>query len=289
MPEVVTTLAEWRACTESLRRAGRTVGLTMTMGALHAGHAALMARSSEECDASLATIFVNPLQFGDPADLAAYPSDLDADLAVAAACGVEAVLAPRIDEVWPSWPAPTATTLHVAGLADVLEGEDRPGHFDGVAAVVTKLAVATGACRAYFGEKDYQQLCVVRRLVADLALPMDVVGCPPVREADGHALTSRNARLSAPGRTAAGALSRALLAARDVLAATGGVGPALGALRDVVAAEPRVTLAYAAAVEPSTLRAAVEPPPGTTVRLLVAGTVDGVRLIDNLAAVVGPA
>ena len=148
--------------------------------------------------------------------------------------------------------------------------------------------MATGTCRAYFGEKDYQQLCVVRQLVADLALPMDVVGCPIVREADGLALSSRNARLSAPGRAAAVALSRALLVARDVLAAGGGVASALHALRRVVAAEPRVTLAYAAAVEPSTLRAAVEPPSGATVRLLVAGTVDGVRLLDNVAAVVGP-
>ncbi len=288
MTEVVTTLAEWRARTDGLRRGGRSVGLTMTMGALHAGHASLFERAAVECDASVATIFVNPLQFGDAADLAAYPSDLAADLELAAAAGVELVLAPEVHEVWPSWPAAPATTVHVHGLADVLEGVGRPGHFDGVAGVVTKLLVATGPCAAYLGEKDYQQLCVVRRLVTDLALPVAGVGCPTVREPAGLALSSRNARLSHAGRAAATVLPRSIDAGCGALADGRGVDRALDEVRDVVAREPLVTLAYAAAVEPSTLRAAVEPEPGTQLRLLVAGIVEGVRLIDNAEAVVGP-
>jgi pantoate--beta-alanine ligase len=287
VPEVVTTLAAWRERTDGLRSSGRSVGLTMTMGALHVGHRSLFERAAAECDVSVATIFVNPLQFGDPDDLAAYPRDLEADVALAGAAGVALVLAPPVTEVWPSWPSAPPTTVHVAGLADGLEGEGRPGHFDGVAGVVTKLLVATGTCAAYFGEKDYQQLCVVCQLVGDLALPVAIVGCPIVREPDGLARSSRNVRLSAPGRAAALALPRSLEVGRAALADGLSVARALEAMRDVVAAEPLVTLAYAAAVEPSTLRAAVEPEPGANLRLLVAGVVEDVRLIDNVAAVVG--
>jgi pantoate--beta-alanine ligase len=288
VPEVVTTLAAWRARTDVLRREGRRLGLTMTMGALHDGHVSLFERAAADCDASTATIFVNPLQFGDPDDLAAYPRDLAADVELAGSTGVELILAPSVEEVWPSWPSTTATTVHVVGLADGLEGEGRPGHFDGVAAVVTKLLVATGPCTAYFGEKDYQQLCVVRRLVEDLALPVGVVGCPIVREPGGLARSSRNVRLSEVGRAAALALPRSLEVGARALADGRDVDGALAEMRGVVAAEPLVTLAYAAAVEPSTLLAAVEPEPGTSLRLLVAGVVEEVRLIDNVAAVVGP-
>jgi pantoate--beta-alanine ligase len=286
--EVVETLAAWRASTEAIRRAGRTIGLTMTMGGLHAGHVSLLQRAAASADVSVATIFVNPLQFSDADDLAAYPRDLAADLGIAESSGVSLALVPSVAEVWPAWPAPTATSVRVAGLGDVLEGAGRPGHFEGVAAVVTKLLIATGACTAFFGEKDFQQLCIVRRLVADLALPVDVVGCPTVRDPDGLAMSSRNARLSQEGHRAALALSAALAAGRDALAGGTDVADVLAVMRGVVAREPLVTLAYAAAVEPSTLRAAVEPPQGATVRLLVAGIVDGVRLIDNVAAVVGP-
>lgn len=281
---MVTSLARWRERTEALRADGATVGLTLTMGALHHGHVTLFERAAADGTASLATIFVNPLQFNDPRDLAAYPRDLDGDLAVAEAAGVVAVLAPPLAEVWPSWPAPTATTVHVAGLTEVLEGKDRPGHFDGVAAVVTKLLVATGPCVAYFGEKDFQQLCVVRRVVADLALPTTVTGCPIDREPDGLARSSRNARLTPQGRLAALALPRALEAARAVVEAGGDVASALDAARDVLTAVPEVALAYAAIVEPETLRAPAALLAGTEVRVLIAGVVDGVRLIDNVAA-----
>jgi pantoate--beta-alanine ligase len=288
VPEVLASLAEWRERTDALRAEHRSIGLTMTMGALHAGHASLFTRASHECDTSVATIFVNPLQFDRPADLASYVVDLDADLALAASSGVEFVLAPGIEEVWPSWPAAPATSVSVAGISESYEGSERPGHFDGVASVVTKLLIATGACRAYFGEKDFQQLCVVRRLVADLGLPIEVVGCPIVRDVDGLALSSRNARLTAPSRRAALVLWRALDAGRTEVETTGSIVRAEHAMHDVVAREPDVTLAYAAIVEPATLRRAESVTAGTEVRLLIAGTVDSVRLIDNVAAVVGP-
>ena len=228
MPEVVTTLAGWRARCDGLRREGRSLGLTMTMGALHAGHASLFERAasgratprsrrSSSTRSSSAT----------PTTSRRYPRDLDADVALAGCAGVELVLAPSVEEVWPSWPAATATTVHVAGLADGLEDEGRPGHFDGVAGVVTKLLIATGTCAAYFGEKDYQQLCVVRRLVADLALPVAVVGCPIVREPDGLALSSRNVRLSPAGRAAALALPRSIEAGCRAVADGRGVDRAL--------------------------------------------------------------
>jgi pantoate--beta-alanine ligase len=287
VPEVIESLAEWRERSDALRAEHRSVGLTMTMGALHAGHASLFTRAARECDVSLATIFVNPLQFDRASDLASYVVDLDADLALAASCGVQLVLAPQIEEVWPGWPATPATKVSVAGLSESFEGSDRPGHFDGVASLVAKLLIATGTCRAYFGEKDFQQLCVVRQLVADLGLPADVVGCPIVRDADGLAMSSRNARLTESSRVAALALWRALDAGRTEVESTGSITAAERAMRGVVAHEPDVALAYAAIVEPATLRRADAVAAGTEVRLLIAGTVDSVRLIDNVAATVG--
>lgn len=288
MLEVVTSLARWRERTEELRAVGTSLGLTMTMGALHAGHVALLEQSASQCGASLATVFVNPLQFNDPADFERYGVDLDADVALAERVGVRAVLAPDIREMWPRWPAPTPTSVHVAGLTDRFEGADRPGHFDGVATVVTKVLVATGPCRAYFGEKDYQQLCVVRQLVEDLGLPADVIGCATVHEPDGVALSSRNARLSSRGRRAAVALSRALAEGCAAAARGEGIASIEATMRDVVAEEPDVGLAYASVVEPATLRAPADPSAGTAVRLLIAGVVEGIRLIDNAAAVLGP-
>jgi pantoate--beta-alanine ligase len=286
MVDVVATLAAWREQTDSLRTAGRSIGLVPTMGALHAGHASLFERAASECDVAAATIFVNPLQFDDPADYARYQSRLEDDLAWCEQGGVQLALVPAVEEVWPSWPAPPMTRVSVAELTERYEGSDRPGHFDGVATVVAKLLGATGPCRAYFGEKDYQQLCVVRRLVADLSMPVEVVGCATVRAHDGLALSSRNDRLRPEGRRAAVALSVALRAGGASVEA-GDVDGALAAMHDVVAGERAITLAYAAVVAPDTLRPVAAPPSGTQVRLLIAATIDGVRLLDNLGAVVG--
>ena len=283
--EVLTSARDFSDALEAERAAGRSVGLVPTMGALHAGHRALVARAAAECDVVAVTIFVNPLQFDDAADLAAYPCDLSADLAAAGGSGATVVFAPPVTEMYPDHPASPATSVHVAGMSDGLEGASRPGHFDGVATVVAKLFALAGRCRAYFGEKDFQQLAVVRRLAADLSLPVDVVGCPTVREPDGLAMSSRNVRLGPEARVAALSLRRALDA--GVAAVRQGAGSAV-VVRNVMRRElgrHRLVVAdYAEVVDPATLEA-----PSSwagEVRLLVAATVGGVRLIDNDAALV---
>jgi pantoate--beta-alanine ligase len=255
------------------------------MGALHEGHLSLMERARAECDTVAVSIFVNPLQFGDPADIAHYPRTLERDLFVCAEAGADVVFVPGVREMYPSWPQPPATTVSVRGVSDRWEGASRPGHFDGVATVVAKLFAVTGPCRAYFGLKDFQQLAVVRTLAADLSLPVEVVGCPIVREPDGLALSSRNVRLSARERAAATVLSCALASGRAAVEAGERSGAALAqVMRDVVEEEALVRLDYAVAVDAVTLleeTCIVDP---TTVRLLIAAQVGPVRLIDNSAA-----
>ena len=246
---------------DAARAAGRTVGLVPTMGALHRGHASLIRRSAAECDVTAVTVFVNPLQFeqsefGPSEDFTTYPRDLAADVEVAAAAGAGLLFAPPVEDVYPDQPT---VTVAVAG-EDVLEGASRPGHFNGVATVVAKLFNLAGPCRAYFGEKDWQQLRVVRRLAADLSFPVEVVGCPIVRDGDGLACSSRNVRLSAGERRAATVLYRALTAAA-------GTDDPRRVMAEVVASEPLATLDYAEVVGD---------------RLLIAARIGGVRLIDNL-------
>ena len=200
---VVTSAREFSDVLDTERALGRSVGLVPTMGALHAGHRALVERAAAECDVVAVTVFVNPLQFDDAADLAAYPRHLDTDVALAGAAGASVVFAPPVEEMYGAHPARIASTVHVEGVSEGLEGASRPGHFDGVSTVVAKLFALSGRCRAYFGEKDFQQLAVVRRMVADLSIPVTVVGCETVREAGGLALSSRNTRLSPDERHAA--------------------------------------------------------------------------------------
>lgn len=180
------------------------------MGYLHAGHASLMRRAAAEHEVAAASIFVNPLQFAASEDLSDYPRDLDRDLAIAHDCGVAHVLIPTVEEMYPR---PVLTTVTVADITRRFEGAERPEHFAGVATVVAKLFSMTGPCSAYFGEKDFQQLAVVRRMVADLSMPVEVVGCTIVREDDGLAMSSRNVYLSPEQRAAAPVLRRALDAA----------------------------------------------------------------------------
>ncbi len=234
------------------------------------------------------SIFVNPLQFGDPEDIERYPRTLEHDLAECRAAGADVVFVPPVREMYPSWPAAPATTVSVRGVSDTWEGASRPGHFDGVATVVAKLFSIAGACRAYFGLKDFQQLAVVRRLVLDLSLPVEIVGCPIVREADGLALSSRNVRLSSAERQAATVLSRALEAARTAAAAGERSGAALARIMEAtVATEPLVQLDYAVAVDTATLEALDAVADPGAVRLLVAALVGPVRLIDNSAVLAG--
>jgi len=268
------------------RATGRTVGLVPTMGALHAGHLSLMRRAREECETVVVSIFVNPLQFGDPEDIARYPRTFEADVDACAAAGVDVVFAPAVREMYPAWPAPVATSVSVTGVSEGWEGASRPGHFDGVATVVSKLFSIAGPCRAYFGEKDFQQLAVVRQMVADLSLPIDVVGCPTVREEDGLALSSRNVRLSGGERRAAVALSRALAAGRAALEDGVVDAAAVSAvMRRVVRSQPDVQLDYAAVVQAGDLTECTVITDPSAVRLLIAAVVGPVRLIDNCAGV----
>jgi pantoate--beta-alanine ligase len=245
------------------------------MGALHDGHRALFGAARDAGDVVVATSFVNPRQFDDVQDLAAYPRDAAGDATFAEDL-VDALVEPSLSEMWPDYPHATATTVSVAGIGDVLEGAGRPGHFAGVASVVAKLFIITGPCRAYFGEKDFQQLVVVRRLVDDLDFDVEVVGCPIVRDASGIAVSSRNARLSPSGRARAVALSRA------VTGAAARPAPASGLRRGMVDTlrEAGVDVAYAEVVDPVTLAPTGDDETGAR-RALVAGVVEGVRLIDN--------
>jgi pantoate--beta-alanine ligase len=285
---LITSAREFSDALDAERAVGRRVGLVPTMGALHAGHRSLVARAADECDVVAVTVFVNPLQFDRAADLAGYPRDLEGDVVQARSAGATIVFAPSVEEMYPGFPAPVATSVHVDALGDVLEGASRPGHFDGVATVVAKLCSLAGRSRVYFGEKDFQQLAVVRRMVADLSLPVDIVSCPTVREPDGLALSSRNVRLAPDERRAAVALSRALDAGVRALA-DGERDPArVGAtMSGVLAAHDGVAADYAVAVDAATLGS-----PDMLhgdVRLLVAATVGPVRLIDNVGVLLAPA
>ncbi len=284
---VVTGAQEFSALLDTERALGRSVGLVPTMGALHAGHRSLIERAAAECDVVAVTVFVNPLQFDDAADLAAYPRDLDTDVALARSAGASMVFAPPVEEMYGAHPARIVSTVHVGGVSEGLEGASRPGHFDGVSTVVAKLFALSGRCRAYFGEKDFQQLAVVRRMVGDLSIPVTIVGCATVREVDGLALSSRNTRLSARERTAALALHRALVAGRRCVER--GVRDPVrvtAAMTAVLVAERLVTPDYAVVVDPDTLQCPTEL--SGEVRLLVAARVGAVRLIDNESAWCAP-
>ena len=212
----LTTIAELRARLDVARRDGRTVGFVPTMGFLHEGHASLMRAARAETDVVVTSIFVNPLQFGANEDLDSYPRDLTGDAALAEREGVDLLLVPSVAEMYPG--GAVLTNVPSASCRRPSRARTRPTHFDGVATVVTKLFSIVGPCRAYFGEKDFQQLAVVRRLTLDLSLPVEVVGCPTVREADGLAMSSRNAYLSAAERAAAPAVHQALQAGLAALA-----------------------------------------------------------------------
>ena len=248
------------------------------MGFFHEGHRSLMRAARADTDFVVVSLFVNPTQFGPTEDLAGYPRDPDGDAAVAAAEGVDLLFTPGVDEMYPGG---ARTTVHVAGLTEVLCGASRPGHFDGVTTVVTKLFAIVGASRAYFGRKDAQQLAVIRRMTADLDLPVTVVGCPLVREPDGLALSSRNSYLSHDERAAATILSGALYMASE--AVVGGVRDAATIrqlLADTVAHVPLVRLDYAEVVDAVTLDPIDEITGDTLVAL--AAYVGKARLIDNV-------
>jgi pantoate--beta-alanine ligase len=280
MPRVFASIEELRRHVAGRRRSGASIGLVPTMGALHAGHARLMERAREGCGEVVASIFVNPLQFDRSDDLERYPRTLDADLAVCERAGVDTVFAPSVHEMYP---VPMVCAVDVQRLADHLCGAFRPGHFRGVATVVLKLLQIVQPDVAYFGEKDAQQLAVVRRMVTDLNVPVRIVGVDTVREPDGLALSSRNQRLNAQERELAPCLYRALQAAAAAIA--GGITDAAEVRRRALAElpeHPLLRLEYLDVVD----REEMQPVTSITGPVTVAAAlwVGGTRLIDNISS-----
>lgn len=274
---VVRTVADVRRAVSDARARGASIGLVPTMGALHDGHLSLVRAARERNDLVVMSLFVNPTQFGPSEDLARYPRDEERDARLAEDAGVDVLFAPDVAEVYPDG---FATTIHIAGITDVLDGASRgAGHFDGVATVVTKLFQMIAPDDAYFGQKDAQQVLVIRRLVRDLDMPVRVVACPIVREADGLAMSSRNVYLDPAARVQATALNRALVAAEQAVAeGRTDAAAVVGAASEVLAAagiEPE----YLELRSPDDLRelARVEGP----ALLAVAARVGSARLIDN--------
>jgi len=279
-PPIVSSVSETREQLDRVRRAGKRIGLVPTMGALHAGHASLIERARAECDFVVVSIFVNPLQFGPSEDYQRYPRPIEKDFALCAENGVDLIFAPETGDMYAS---PQITFVEMTRITDHLCGAFRPGHFRGVATVVLKLFNIVQPDFAYFGEKDYQQLCVIRRMVDDFNLPLTTVPVPTYRESDGLALSSRNVYLSAAERAAAPALYRILTLAREQIA-SGEKDSAIirSAAMNVLAAEPLIRVQYFEIVDPSEVQpvATVTGP----VRIAAAIFIGKTRLIDNVAA-----
>ncbi|MBC8365488.1 MAG: pantoate--beta-alanine ligase [Actinobacteria bacterium] len=281
-PEVFETVAGVQARLDAVRATGASVGFVPTMGYLHEGHASLIDAAVAADDLTVVSIFVNPLQFAPDEDLTEYPRDFEADLACCGEHGADLVFHPSVSEVYPEG---AGEPVVVGAVGGPLEGASRPSHFAGVATVVSRLFRIIGCCRAYLGEKDFQQMAVVRRMAADLGLPVEVVGCPIVREADGLALSSRNVYLEPGERRQAPVLHRALLAGAEALA-TGVVDPGVvvAVMEAVLNEAPDLVLDYAAVVDPDTFVVPEGIAGGTRIRLLVAGRLGHTRLIDNVGA-----
>ena len=275
---VTDAIAPLRAAVDAFRRDGDRIGCVMTMGALHDGHRRLIEAAVAECDRVVVTIFVNPTQFAPTEDFDAYPRPLEADLAVCREAGAAVVFAPAAATLYPDG---FQTSVTVGKLAERWEGASRPTHFAGVCTVVLKLLLIAHPDRAYFGQKDFQQQAVLRRMVTDLNVPVELVTVPTVRESDGLAMSSRNAYLSAGDRMAALAISRGLAQARAAFAQTGDPGRAADALRETLAATPDIRLDYAVVVDSVTLREHTGQDPAAEPVAIVAGRVGQTRLIDN--------
>jgi pantoate--beta-alanine ligase len=274
---ILRTRDDLRAAVAGWKAAGARVGVVPTMGALHEGHLSLVRAAKAGADRVIVTLFVNPRQFNNAADLAAYPRTEADDALKLAPFGVDLLYAPDPDQIYPPG---FATTIAVAGVSEGLCGAFRPGHFEGVATVVAKLLIQTGADRAFFGEKDFQQLKVVSRLARDLDLPVEIVGCPTVREADGLALSSRNVRLTPGGRAIAPTLAAALRHAASAIAGGSAVEPALAEARAAVLAAGYESVEYLELRREADLAPAEDA--AAPARLLAAAWLDGVRLIDNV-------
>lgn len=280
--EVITTVGGIRDRLDAERRSGRSVGLVPTMGYLHDGHVSLIRRARTDADVVVTSIFVNPLQFAPTEDLAAYPRDPNGDAARAAAAGCTVLFMPELTEMYPDGRDAVLTSVSVDALARVMEGASRPTHFAGVCTVVAKLFNIVGPCWAYFGEKDFQQLTIVKRMVLDLSAAVEVVGCPTHREADGLAMSSRNVYLTDDERAVAPVLFQALRA--GAAAISGGETDADAVRRlvgSMIAAAPLGTLDYVEVADPTTLQPVERAWPGA--RLFAAVRFGRARLIDNVS------
>ncbi|NML66871.1 pantoate--beta-alanine ligase [Hymenobacter sp. RP-2-7] len=274
-----TSATEWRSYTEQARCAGRRLGLIPTMGALHAGHLQLVQAAAAECDEVLVSIFVNPTQFNNPEDLRLYPRVPEQDAALLAPAGCTALFLPSVADMYPQ---PTVLRFDFGALESVMEGAHRPGHFNGVATVVSKLFHQARPHAVYFGQKDFQQVAIVRQLIADLSFDLELVVCPTVRETDGLAMSSRNRRLGPEARALAPFLYQTLQAAAQQVRQ--GVAPALVQQQALgtLAAEKAFTPEYFEVADAQTLQPLAAYAPGRAVVLCVAAFLDGVRLIDNV-------
>ena len=276
-PLIVRTVEALRAHTRAWRAAGQTIGVVPTMGALHDGHLSLARAARRDCDRVITTIFVNPMQFNNPDDLLKYPRTEEADAALLATVPVDLIFAPTREEVYPDG---FKTTVSVAGVSEPLEGRMRPGHFDGVATVVTKLFGMTMADRGYFGQKDWQQLQVVLRLVRDLNIPVQIVGCETIREPDGLAMSSRNVRLTPAGRARASVLYTAITTAAEDIRAGQSDRMAIREAAEAIRAAGFDRVEYIELRDAATLMPSDNP--ASPRRMLAAAWLDGVRLIDNI-------
>ncbi|PPB82327.1 pantoate--beta-alanine ligase [Albidovulum inexpectatum] len=279
MTQIIRTAAELRDKVAGWKRAGALVGVVPTMGALHDGHLSLARAARAQSDRVIVTVFVNPMQFNNPDDLAKYPRDEERDLALLDAEGVDVMFAPGPDEVYPEG---FASKVSVAGVSEPMEGQFRPGHFDGVATVVTKLFGMTQAGRAFFGEKDWQQLQVVRRLARDLNIPVKIIGCPTIREADGLAMSSRNVRLTPDERRIAPVLYAQMVQAARTIADGAPVADALGQARREILKAGFSSIDYLDLRDAETLQP-LDALTDRPARLLAAAMLGDVRLIDNIA------
>ncbi len=274
---IIATAAEMRAAVRTARAEGRTVGLVPTMGALHEGHLSLVRACREAAGLTVVSLFVNPIQFGPREDFSSYPRDLEGDAKLLRATGADILFAPGVEEMYPPG---FRTRIEVEGLQDKLCGASRPGHFKGVCTVVVRLFRLVEPDLAVFGQKDAQQVLILKRMVRDLDLPTRIHVGPIVREADGLAMSSRNAYLAPPERIAARVLSRALAAARDAVGSgRRSAAEVLAAMTAVLAAEPLARIEYAVLVDPESLEPAAEARPGDLAALAV--RIGRTRLIDN--------
>jgi pantoate--beta-alanine ligase len=274
---ILRSVADLRALVRGWKAKGETVGVVPTMGALHDGHLSLARAARRDCARVITTIFVNPKQFNNPDDLKKYPRTEEADAALLATVPVDVIFAPPPEEVYPEG---FVTTVSVGGVSEPLEGRMRPGHFDGVATVVTKLFGMSMADRGYFGQKDWQQLQVVQRLVRDLNLPVEIVGCETIRETDGLAMSSRNRQLTPEGRLKAPVLYAAITRAADDIRAGHADRMAIREAAEAIRAAGFDRVEYIELRDAGTLM------PSSDVtrprRMLAAAWLDGVRLIDNI-------